>query len=107
MSSNSTAQNEIQYALLIGSLEESGIWEILIYIAREEGVDREVAWDLLKSEMAYFQANGEMYLLRSEKLYDSASSQVLDKQLLAGLTLDEVEFHESGPFYYISAAQTV
>jgi hypothetical protein len=54
-----------------------------------------------------YSATDEMYLLRSEKLYDSASSQVLDEQLLAGLTLDEVEFHESGPFYYISAGNQV
>ncbi len=99
--------NFVQKAILLSSLEESGIWEALIDIVDDVHVDRSNAFGLLKSEINYLIAQDDIYLVYSEKLYDTGTSKALDKKELLKLTLEDVEFREEGPFYYFSSVPEI
>ncbi len=94
--------NSIQEAIFVGSKEESGIWEVLNDISDTMKADRETSLQLMKNEIYFILTNDDIFLIKSNKLYDSNSYQVLDKTKLLNLKLTDVEFNEKGPFYYLS-----
>jgi hypothetical protein len=94
--------NRIQEAIFVGSREESGIWEVLNDIADSLGVDREMAFSLVRGEVGFLAAREDIFLIKSKRLYESDGCVVLDPRTLADLTLNDVEFREEGPFYYFS-----
>jgi len=99
--------NFVQKAMLLSSLEESGLWEALIDIVDDMNVSRKKAFKLLQDEINYLIAQDDIYLIYSEKLYDTETSKVLDKKELLNLTLEDVEFKEEGPFYYFSSVPEI
>lgn len=94
--------NTVQEAIFVGSREESGIWEVLNDVATSSGVSRERAFSLVQDEVAFLLARDDIFLIKSLRLYESDGCTVLDPRSLANLTLDDVEFREEGPFYYLS-----
>lgn len=94
--------NFTQFIFLTNTLEELGMWEAVAELAQIENVSKNQAFQMLKDEIDYFLKHDDMYLIFSEKLYDTATSKVLDKRELLNLTLEDVEFKEQGPFYYFS-----
>lgn len=94
--------NKVQEAIFVGSHEESGIWDVLTDISDAMEVDRGAALVLLKGEIDFILNNEEIYLVRSISLYDSDFSEVIEKIHLLGLALNDVDFNEKGPFYYLS-----
>lgn len=105
---NGTSYNNfVQKAMLLSSLEESGIWEALIDIVDDMHVSRAEAFKLLQGEIDYLQKQDDIFLIFSEKLNDTATSKVLDKKELLNLTLEDVEFKEEGPFYYFSSVPEI
>ena len=58
-------------------------------------------------EIDYLIERDDIYFLKSQKLYDEDSCEILDKKILLNLTLDDVEFKQEGPFYYLSFADTI
>lgn len=94
--------NSIQEAIFIGSREESGIWEVLNDIAGSLGVSREKAFSLVQNEVSFLSEREDIFLIKSERLYESEGCIVLHPMVLANLALDDVEFREEGPFYYFS-----
>lgn len=96
--------NATQSLIVQSAHEESGLWEVINELAGQSGISREQAFELLKNEVHFLESRPDIELIRSPRLYvyDSESSEVLEKRVLKALTLDEVEFHESGPFYYVS-----
>jgi hypothetical protein len=94
--------NEPQLAIFICSREEDGVWDAVTDVVQNMKVDRKTAFLLIQSELDYLQQQDDMYLIYSAKLYDTATSKVLDKKELLNLTLEDVEFKEEGPFYYFS-----
>ena len=62
--------NDIQNEIFWGAMEESGVWEVVSSIAAAKRVNREVAFDLLKSELDFIKSNEKIHLLYSEKLYE-------------------------------------
>ena len=99
--------NYIQKSILLSSLEESGLWEALIDIVDDVNVSRKEAFKLLQSEIKYLEENDDIYLIYSEKLYDTENCKVLDKKELLNLTLEDIEFKEEGPFYYFSSVPEI
>lgn len=87
--------------------EESGLWEVINELAGGSGISREEAFELLKGEVEFLESRPDIYLIRWRRLYDPESCEVLEKRVLQGLTLGEVEVHEEGPFYYVSIGPTV
>ena len=55
--------NFVQKAMLLSSLEESGIWEALIDIVDDMHVDRKTAFYLLQKEIDYLIAQDDIYLI--------------------------------------------
>ena len=104
---DSTFKNDIQYAVFVSSKEESGLWETLIDIVDDLNVSRKEAFKLLQSEIKYLEENDDIYLIYSEKLYDTENCKVLDKKELLNLTLEDIEFKEEGPFYYFSSVPEI
>lgn len=94
--------NEIEEAIVIGSKEQSGLWEVLNDVASLKKVDRGAAFELVKAQLEFINQRSDIYLIRSTGLYDSDTCTVLDKSKLAALTLRDVEFRSGGPFYYFS-----
>lgn len=94
--------NSIQEAIFVGSREESGIWDVLNDVAGSLGVSRERAFSLIQDEVSFLTARDDIFLVKSERLYESDGCTVLDPRMLASLTLDDVEFRQEGPFYYFS-----
>jgi len=99
--------NDVRDAIVVGTHEESGIWDVLTDISDSGNVDRAKAFQLLKSEIDFITSSDEIYLVRSKNLYDSSSCKILDKQKLLSLELDDVEFKKEGPFYYISSVSGI
>ena len=99
--------NFTQFIFLSNSLEEEGLWGAVAELAQIEEVSKSEALQMLKKEIDYFLRHDDMYLIYSEKLYDTATSKVLDKKELLNLTLEDVEFKESGPFYYFSSVPEI
>lgn len=99
--------NATQRIIFMSAHEESGLWEVISALAGSSGMRREQALELLKTEIDFMESRSDIYLIRSQRLYDAESCEVLEKKALRALTLDEVEFHESGPFYYVSVGPTV
>lgn len=99
--------NSIQDAIFVGSREESGIWEVLNDVAGSLDVSRERAFRLVQNEVSFLLARDDIFLIKSERLYESDGCMVLDPSALAELTLDDVEFSEGGPFYYFSDVPTI
>lgn len=95
--------NKIQFAIFVGAKEESGIWEVIMDVCGFMGVTKGSAFELIKNEFDFINSHEEIYLVYSEQLYDSENCKVLPKNNLLSLTLFDVEFHEEGPFYYISS----
>ena len=96
--------NRIQYALFVASHEDGEIREVISDITREYGVDREIALELLKSEVDYLLSEEDICLFRSET-QDFPPCQMLDKRTLEQMTLEEIELHEDGPYYYVSGCK--
>lgn len=94
--------NSIQEAIFVGSREESGIWEVLNDVAGSLGISRDRAFSLIQDEVGFLAARDDIFLIKSERLYESDGCTVLDSLTLTNLTLDDVEFREDGPFYYFS-----
>jgi len=94
--------NSIQDAIFVGSREESGIWEVLNDVADSLGVSRERAFSLIQGEVNFLIARDDIFLVKSERLYEANGCIVLDPKALIGLSFDDVEFKEEGPFYYFS-----
>lgn len=99
--------NFTQFIFLTNSLEEAGLWDAVSELAQIEDITQEAALQFLKNEIDYFLKHDDMYLIFSEKLYDSATAKVLDKRVLLNLTLQDVEFKEQGPFYYFSSVPEI
>jgi hypothetical protein len=99
--------NLVQKAILLNSLEEGGLWEVISYISQDMQTDRKAAFSLIQSEMNYLLSQEDIYLIYSTKLYDTATCRVLDKRDLLNLTLEDVEFKEEGPFYYFSSVPEI
>ena len=99
--------NSVQEAIFVGSREESGIWEVLNDLASSLGISRERAFSLIQDELGFLMARDDIFLIRSDRLYETDGCTVLDAKRLAGLTLDDVEFQEGGPFYYFSNVPTI
>jgi len=94
-------QNAVQKAIFIGSREEAGLWEVLIDIADEMHIDKIEAFELLKEEIDYLIAQEDIYLIRSEELTGTEKAQMINKKELLNLTLNDAEFNENGPFYFL------
>jgi hypothetical protein len=94
--------NFAQFIFLTNSLEEEGVWNAVAELSQIEEITKSQALQMLKDEIEYFFKHNDMYLIYSAKLYDTATSKVLDKKELLNLTLEDVEFKEEGPFYYFS-----
>ena len=99
--------NDIQQAIFVGAQEESGIWEILNDISRIKGISGNDALALIKNEFAFLLSRDDLFLVRSEKLYDSDTCQIIDKRKILELTLADVGFKTEGPFYYFSSSQGI
>ena len=99
--------NYIQKSVLLSSLEESGLWDSLQYIIQDMHTDNKKSLKLLQSEIKYLEENDDIYLIYSEKLYDTENCKVLDKKELLNLTLEDIEFKEEGPFYYFSSVPEI
>ena len=99
--------NDVQLAIFVSSREETGIWEAIIDIVDDMRVDREHAFLLLQKEIDYLAAQEDIYLIYSQKLYDTATCKPIDKKELLNLTLEDVEFKEEGPFYYFSSVPKI
>ena len=94
--------NPIQEAILVGSREQSGVWDILSDISGTLNVDTNTAFRLLKSEYDFIKSRNDIFFIFSEKLYESDGSKVLDKSELLNVDLNDVLFVEGGAFYYFS-----
>jgi hypothetical protein len=94
--------NPTQYAIYIGACEEVEIRIVLFDIAENNNISRSDAFKLLQSEIDFIISRDDIYLIYSERLYDQENCQVIDKNKLKELTIDDVEFNELGPFYYLS-----
>ncbi|ROQ28718.1 hypothetical protein [Gallaecimonas pentaromativorans] len=92
----------VKEAIVTGAHEESGIWDILTDIVDSESVDREEALTMLKDEISFIKERTDVYLIKSDNLYDSDTSVVIKKDELLGLTIEDVEFKVNGPYYYLS-----
>lgn len=95
-------ESELQGIIVLNALEEEGIWDVITEVAQKLSVSRTEALKLIQSEIKFIEATNRIYVIYSEKLYDTATSKVLDKKELLNLTLEDVEFKEEGPFYYFS-----
>lgn len=107
MANDLPEMNDIQEEIFWGAWEESGLWEIISSIAQIKKVDRQTAFNLLQNEIDFINSNTKIYLIYSKKLYDSKTATVLDKMELKNLTLQDAEFHEQGPFYYLSSVPDI
>jgi len=99
---NINMMNDIQEEIFWSAKEESGLWEVINVLVALKKVDRQTAFELLQSEIDFINSNAEIYFIYSKKLYDSKTEIVLDKMRIKDLSLHDVEFHEQGPFYYLS-----
>jgi hypothetical protein len=94
--------NDVQKAIFVGAREGSGVWEILNDITNSLDVSRQRAFCLIQNELNFLMARDDIFFIKSEHLYKSDSCSVLNMKTLTNLTLNDVEFKESGPFYYFS-----
>jgi hypothetical protein len=95
--------NSTQSVIVMSAHEESGLWEVISDLAGRSGISREQAFELLKGEVEFLESRPDICLVRTKRLYryDPEICEVLEKDALRALTLDEMEFHESGPFYFL------
>jgi hypothetical protein len=100
-------KGELQRIIVLNSLEEEGIWDVITEVAQILSASRLEAFELIKSEIDFIGAASRIFLIYSEKLYDTATCKVLDKKELLNLTLEDVEFKEEGPFYYFSSVPEI
>jgi len=94
--------NVIQKAIIHGSREQSGLWDVISDIATTGGLSRDEAFEGLKHEIAFLESLDDVLLLKSKGLYESRTCEVLGKRDLLSLSRTAVEFRESGPDYYLS-----
>lgn len=94
--------NSIQEAILVGSREESGIWEVINDVADSLGISRGLAFSYIKAELNFIIERKDVFLIKSDRLFESDGCVVLESSSLADLLLDDVEFNDNGPFYYFS-----
>lgn len=99
--------NFIQNQIEALANEEDGIWDLISFVSQEYKISREQALEKIKSEIDYLIERDDIYLLMSQKLFDKNTCKILDKKELLNLTLEDVEFKEEGPFYYLSFADTI
>tara|TARA_Y100001951_G_C11031521_1_gene125245 strand:+ start:75 stop:377 length:303 start_codon:yes stop_codon:yes gene_type:complete len=99
--------NKIQEAIYVGSREESGIWEVINDIANSLEISRGEAFCLIQKEVNFLRERNDIFLIKSDRLYDSDGCTVLDPRNLRSVTLGDVEFAEKGPFYYFSNLPTI
>lgn len=96
----------IHKQILLLANEEDGIWDLVSFISQKYEVLRLEAFEKIQKEIDYLIEREDIYFLKSEKLYDPKTCQVINKKELLNLTLDDVEFREEGPFYYLSFFDT-
>jgi hypothetical protein len=58
---------------------------------------RRGAFELLQGEIGFLESRPDIYLIKSQGLYESERCEVVEKKILRALTLDEAEFHEERP----------
>ena len=92
--------NPVQEAIFVGAHEEAGLWEVLIDIVDDMHVDRLTAFELLKEEIDYLLERNDIYLIYSETLTGFEKAEMINKNSILSLELDDIEFHEEGPFYF-------
>lgn len=94
--------NTVQTAIVQGSREQSGLWDVISDIAASGGLSRGESFERLKRELEFLESRDDIYLLRSAVLYSSHDCEVLDKRELLLLPQSVTEFDSEGPFYYLS-----
>lgn len=94
--------NAVQAAIVHGSREQSGLWDIVSDIAASCALERSEAFEQLKREIAFIKSHDCIYLLRSTVLYSSDGCEVLNVEDLLLLPHSVAEFDADGPFYYLS-----
>ena len=94
--------NRLHQIIVHTAHEQSGLWDIVGEISQTFAVDRREAFELLVGAIRFIEADSGIYLIKSDRLYRSESCEVLPKNRLSALRLDDVEFREGGPFYYLS-----
>lgn len=94
--------NAVQAAIVHGSREQSGLWDVIRDISAACAVSRGEAFEQLKRELKFLKSRDDIYLLRSTELYLSDSCEVLNKGDLLLLPQSVMEFDKDGPFYYLS-----
>ena len=100
-------KQDVRYYFAILANEEDGIWDLITDVTQEYKISREEALQKIKKEIDYLIERDDIYFLKSKKLYDENTCEVLEKKILLNLTLKDLEFKEDGPFYYLSFANTI
>ena len=94
--------NDIQEIIYWSAKEATGLWDIVSEIGQKRNISRTSAVDLFKNEIDFIKNNGEIFLLKSDKLYDNHTISNIDKNMILELDYSDFDFHENGLFYYLS-----
>ena len=94
--------NDIQEIIYWSAKEATGIWDIISEISQKRNISRNSAVDLFKNEIDFIKNNGEIFLLKSDKLYDNNTISNIDKNMILELDYSNFDFNENGIFYYLS-----
>ena len=71
-------------------------------ISQKRNISRNSAVDLFKNEIDFIKNNDEIFLLKSDKLYDNNTISNIDKNMILELDYSNFDFNENGIFYYLS-----
>lgn len=94
--------NDIQEIIYWSAKEATGIWDIISEISQKRNISRNSAVDLFKNEINFIKNNDEIFLLKSDKLYDNNTISNIDKNMILELDYSNFDFNENGIFYHLS-----
>lgn len=99
--------NLTQKAIFNGSREQSGIWDVITDLCTLSNIKREDAFRKIQGETDFVLTRDDIFFVKSPRLYESLGSFTLDPSFIKRLDLKDVEFNQSGPFYYFSNVPSI